>query len=116
MKTNPRINSLARELYKLSEKEEKGIWKSIARTLEKPSGSWASINLSRLNKITKKDEIVIVPGKILGTGQLDHPLEIYAFNASDSARTGIRNAKGKFGTIEEIARKNAKVKGVRIIK
>jgi len=116
MKTNPRTNSLVKDLYTLSEREGTALWKTIAKRLEKPAGTWATINLSRLNRITKKGEKIIVPGKILGSGQLDHPVEAYAFNASAAAKMSVIRAKGSLNSIEDLIKKNPQGKGIRIIK
>ncbi len=71
--------------------------------------------MSRLNRFTKEGENVIVPGKVLGAGGLDHALVVAAFAFSESARQQIENAKGKCLTIDEIVKQNPAGKNLRII-
>lgn len=115
-KTNPRISILAKKLSIISKAQKAEIWKVVARALEGPSQNWAEVNLDRLNDLTKGKEVVLVPGKVLGAGELKHPVEIYAFNSSASARKLVQAAHGKIGTIEELVEKNPKGTGVRLIK
>ena len=115
-KTNPRTLNMVKEMYALSEKEGAAIWKDLAKRFEKPRRNWAEVNLSRLNRVTKKGDVIVVPGKILGNGLIEHPIEAYVFSISESAKSAIEKAKGKVGIIEDLMKKNPKATGVRIIK
>ena len=53
-----------------------------------------SFNLYKLNKFTKDNEVVIVPGKVLAVGDIDHPITVAAFTFSGSAQEKI-NKVGK---------------------
>jgi large subunit ribosomal protein L18e len=48
------------------------IWRTLQKELAGPRANRREINVRRLAEITKADEVVIVPGKILGTGSLGH--------------------------------------------
>ncbi len=63
----------------------------------------------------QKGETVVVPGKVLGDGSLDHKLEIAAFKFTQSAKEKIKKAGGKFMSISELIKKNPKGSNVRII-
>jgi large subunit ribosomal protein L18e len=112
--TNPRLRALIEELKALSIKENVNIWKRIASDLERPTRNRRAVNLSRIARFTKADENVIVPGKVLGTGELTHKVNIAAFTVSKSALTKVGN-NGTFMTIEEVMQKNPKGKNLRII-
>jgi len=73
------------------------------------------INLFRLNKITKDNDIIVVPGKILGAGQLDHKVIIGTFKISQLAREKLDKAKCQVLTIKELLEKYPTGSGVRII-
>lgn len=107
--------SLIRALRKESHVKEAGIWGSIAFELEKPARGRRVINVSRINRYTKANETVIVPGKVLGSGSLDHSVVVAAFAFSDGAKEQITKAKGKCITISELLKQNPKGKDVRII-
>jgi large subunit ribosomal protein L18e len=91
------------------------MWARIANDLEMPTRKRRVVNLSRLNRFTKADETVIVPGKVLGSGILAHNLTIAAFAFSDGARERITQAKGKCLTIPELLKQNPKGKDIRIM-
>ena len=105
------IGDLKRETYA----QKAGIWKRIASDLEKPSRQRRVVNLSKISRYTKDNETIIVPGKVLGAGAMQHSVVVAAFSFSDSARQEIEKAKGKCITIKELIKQNPKGKDVRII-
>lgn len=112
--TNLQLKSLITELRKLSAKEKCRIWKRIAEDLEKPTRKRREANIDRLNMHTENGETVIIPGKVLGKGNLDHKLNVAAFRFSEGAREKI-NKTGKAITIQELMKSNPKGKGVKIL-
>ena len=68
--------------------------------------------MDRLNKYTKDNEIILVPGKVLGTGNLNHKLTIAAFSYSETAKEKL---KGNIVSIDELLKKDPKGKNIRII-
>jgi len=83
--------------------------------LERPLRNYAEVNLSRINRHTKEKEVVLVPGKVLGAGELNHQLTIAAVNFSAGAKSKITAAGGLCLSIEELMSKNPEGSGVRII-
>jgi large subunit ribosomal protein L18e len=59
---------------------------------------------------------VIVPGKVLGMGKIDHPLLVAAFSFSEQARKKILFAKGKCLSIYQLILKKPKGTNVKLIK
>ncbi len=115
-KTNPRVSSLAIALEKASKKEKAAIWKKVSGILDGPSQNWAEVNIGQLGRLTKDNEIVLVPGKLLASGVISHPVNVYAFSASEAAKKQISAAKGHFGKIEDLLSKNPSGSGVRLIR
>ena len=91
------------------------IWKDLAVRLARPNRHVAEINLSRLSRIAKKGEVVVVPGKVLGSGELDKELSIAAVKASKTARSKIAKAGGRLMDLAELVAENPKGSGVRIV-
>lgn len=112
--TNPQLRKLIMELRDLASKQNVKIWSRIADDLEKPTRQKRIVNLSRINRFVKENESIIVPGKVLGSGALDHKVTIAAFNFSRSAINKIKKV-GNYLTIEELIQKNPQGKGIRII-
>ena len=114
MKSNNQLTNLINELKKKSLDEKVNIWKRIASDLEKPTRKRRVVNLNRAEAKTKADETVIVPGKVLGSGELNHKLTVAAYSFSKSALEKINRA-GKAITINELMKTNPKGSKVRII-
>ncbi|MGM5487563.1 MAG: 50S ribosomal protein L18e [Nanobdellota archaeon] len=112
---NPQLCDLIRKLKTASIEEKVSIWKRVALDLEKPARNKRAVNIARINRNTKEGEMVIVPGKVLGTGNIGHKLTIAAYAVSDKARQEIEKADGKVLTINELLENNPKGKNVRII-
>lgn len=114
-KTNPQILSLISALKKQSREKDVPLWRDIALRLERPSRNYAEVNISRINRYTKEDDLVIVPGKVLGAGELGHKLTVAAVNFSGSAKEKIKAAGGICITIEELMNSNPETSGIKII-
>jgi len=74
------------------------------------------VNLSRLNRHTRAKETVVVPGKVLGAGNLDRAISVAAFSFSAQARLKISKAKGKCLSISELLERNPDGSNVKIMK
>lgn len=112
--TNPELINLIQELKKKSIEHGVNIWKRVANDLEKPTRKRRIINLYKINKYTKENEIIIVPGKVLAAGDLDHAVTIAAFSFSGAALDKI-NKVGKIIPINELIKESPKGKRIRII-
>ncbi|HIE33967.1 MAG TPA: 50S ribosomal protein L18e [Candidatus Altiarchaeales archaeon] len=112
---DPNRLSLVRELKKLGKERGSRIWIRISYELSKSRRNRRSVNLWKLNKYTKRGETVIIPGKLLGNGKLEHKLNIAAFKFSKSAMKKIKEAGGKIMTIKELMKKNPRGSDIRII-
>lgn len=113
--TNVQMVGLIGLLRKHSIEQKAGIWKSIADELEKPTRQRRIVNLYRINKYSKNNENVIVPGKVLGTGLLNHKVNIAAWSFSDSAIQKVKMVNGACMSIHEMLQKNPKGQNMRII-
>lgn len=114
-KTNPQITGLIINLKEKSYQEEAAIWKDLARKLERSTRRYAEVNLSQINRHSSPDDLVLVPGKVLGSGTLDHKVQIAALNFSHAAKEKIGTVGGECLEINELLEKNPKGSGVRII-
>jgi len=114
--TNPERVTLIRFLKKQGREKQAPIWLDIADNLAKPKSQRAAVNLSRINRHTQRRDIIIVPGKILGTGTLNHSLTVAAFDLSDKAKEKLTAAKAKYVSIPELVEKNPTGANVKIIR
>ncbi len=110
-KTNIHLKKLIQDL----KKKKTPIWVRIARDLEKPTRIRRAINLTKLNRYTKDNEQVIVPGKVLATGNLNHKLIIAAYQFSDTAYKKLKTTGSEVMQIRDLMEKNPKGSKIRII-
>ena len=110
-KTNENLSKLIKELKEHAGRENSGFWKRVVKELSKSTRRRRKVNLYKINKVTKAGETVIVPGDVLGTGDLDHDVTIVAFRFSEVASNKVKNKM----TIKELFDKNPKGKDVRIL-
>ena len=114
-KSNDELLRLLMGLRKASRKQDAPIWADIADRLEKPSRSWAEVNLSRIERVAPKGSTVLVPGKVLGAGELTHAVTVAAFQFSASSREKIHAAGGKTVSIKQLIELAPKGTGVKIV-
>lgn len=113
--TNPELIMLIRFLRKQSRENNVRIWKDVAERLAKPRRKRIAVNVSRLNRYTEKKETIVVPGKVIGTGKIDHPITVAAFLFSEKAKEKIKAARGKIISFLQLIKKNPKGTNVKII-
>lgn len=114
-KTNPNLLKIVTSLKEISKAETAAIWKDIAKRLLKPTRRSAEVNISDINRNTSADEVIVVPGKVLGNGTLDHKVDVAAMSFSASAEEKIQTAGGQCMDILEVAEKNPKGTGIKIM-
>ncbi|RLF90342.1 50S ribosomal protein L18e [Thermococci archaeon] len=113
--TNPQLINLVRMLKKKSREEGVKIWRDLAERLSKPRRSRIEVNLSRINRYTEEGEVVVVPGKVLGAGDLEHSVTVAAFKFSRNAKEKIEKSGGRAISIEELMLEVPRGSGVRIM-
>ena len=101
---------LIRELWKTKRR----IWKKVSKKLSGPRRARIEANLYRINKKTKENDVIVVPGKILGIGEIDHKLTIACLNCSKNARKKIETSGSKLLSIEELFEQNPEGKDVKV--
>ena len=114
-KTNPNLQRVVKELRDVSREAGSAIWRDVADRLERSRKNWSEVNLSRLSRYATKGEQVVVPGIILGTGEISVPVTVAAFRASGAARKKIEAAGGKAVSLLELAVQNPKGSGIRLM-
>ncbi len=90
-------------------------WKRIIEEAKRSRRSRRVVNLYKLNRLTKSGDVVYVVGKVLGSGELDHPITIGAFGFSKKAYEKILEAGGTILTTEEFAQRYPSGSGVKLI-
>ncbi len=105
---------LSLQIYRTLKKlaKESRFWRAILKEANRPR---RVVNVYKLNRYTKSGEIVFVPGKLLGFGNIDHPVTVSAFAFSKSAYEKVIRAGGNVLSMEDFMKLYPKGRGVKII-
>ncbi len=109
-------NRLGLVEYLRKEGKKQPIWARLADDLSGSRKDRSEVNLDKINGLTKAKDTVVVAGKVLGNGTLDHEVTIACFKASASVKEKVEKAKGSMITIKELVEKNPKGTRVMILK
>jgi large subunit ribosomal protein L18e len=115
-KTNPNLTRLIGELQSASRSNDAEIWRDIAARLEKPLSHWAEVNLGEISRNAKPKATIIVPGKLLGGGDVTQALVVASYKCSASARRKLEAAGGRAITISQLLKENPKGSGVVVMR
>ncbi|MGC8982420.1 MAG: 50S ribosomal protein L18e [Desulfurococcaceae archaeon] len=114
-KTNFTLRLLIETLLDYYRKYNANVWRAVAEELAKPSRKRRAVNVSKINRHTKSGDYVVVPGKVLSAGELDHPVVVAALGFSKAAIEKIQRAGGRAISIFELLKENPEGRGVKII-
>jgi large subunit ribosomal protein L18e len=95
--------------------EKSAIWKAVLKELSRTRSNRREVNIDRLANVTNENDVVIVPGKILGSGNLSHKLTVWSFDISEVAAKKIIQVGGKLIPLDNLLQKYPSGKGIRII-
>ncbi len=104
-----------RILIKTARNNNAPIWRYVAELLSKPSRKRIAVNLSKINRYSKEDDIIVIPGKVLGCGELSHRVTIGAMAFSIQAIEKIKRSGGRVLHILDLIKENPKGSRVKII-
>ena len=110
--TNQVVIRMAKDLKKASTKNDAPIWAKLAEYALKPSIARRDLNLNRIGQLTKDNDTVVFPGKVLGTGNIPHKITLFSFSISNSAASKIIENGGKLISYSDLIEQNPTGKGV----
>jgi len=88
-KTNAQLVETINQLKAQSRDTGAAVWRDVAMRLSKSRKNWAQPNLSRVSRHAPEGSTVLVPGKLLGSGELTNGHTIAAYSVSNGAREKI---------------------------
>ncbi len=100
-------------LEKTARKNKSGAWRVIAEFMLKPARRKKGkvVNLFKLEKFAKDGDVIVVPGVLLGQGELKKKITVAAFKASASAKAKLGSS---LISLRALAEKNPEGKKIRI--
>ena len=111
---NQHTTALIQTLKRTAAEAKAPLWKRVAEDLEKPTRQRRIVNIFKIDAYAEEGDTVIVPGKVLGEGDLTKKVTVVAFSFSDEARAKIAKS-GKTMTIIELVKSNPKAQKVKIL-
>ncbi len=115
VKTNLALVGLISDLKAQTRSTGAPLWRDVASRLENSRSNWAQPNLSRLSRYMPADAVVLVPGKLLGSGGVEGSPTVAAYSVSSGARKKIEAAGGRVLSLRELMNENPEGKGVQIL-
>lgn len=91
-------------------------WQSIAQAVSGSRKKYSSVNLGRINEECESGDTIIIPGKVLGNGDLNKKIKICAIYFSSSAIHKIKDSKSEMIKLVDEIKNNPSAKGVKIIR
>ncbi|MHC1628648.1 MAG: 50S ribosomal protein L18e [Candidatus Nezhaarchaeales archaeon] len=113
--TNPMIKRVIITLRRAYKQHHVRLWRDLMERINTPKRKRTIVNVSRINRYTNANDIVVVPGKVLGAGIIDHPVTVAALWFSKTAKEKIEKAGGRSLTIEELIAEHPSGSGIKII-
>ncbi len=87
---------------KVPRDKRKPFYNRVYALVAVPSRKRASVDLYKISMHTKEGDNVIVPGKVLGMGQMNHSVNIAAISFSASALKSLKAANCKIMSIKDM--------------
>ncbi|MEK6898901.1 MAG: hypothetical protein AABW79_02270 [Nanoarchaeota archaeon] len=87
----------------------------IGLVLSSSTRKMPSINLKEIDLVMKEGDIIVVPGKVIGNGDLSKKGKICAMGFSASAIAKLHKAKCPAIKISEEIKSNSKAEGVKVL-
>lgn len=115
MKSNNIRLTLGRDLEKRSRESDQRIWKDVSERILASRKNRASVNIAEISRNSKDGARVLVAGKVLGAGSIEHKVTVAAFSFSEDARTKIMAAGGNCFDIGQFMKDAKSVKDVLVL-
>lgn len=92
-----------------------GGWIKVSEILSSPRSRKTETNIGLIDKEAKEGETIVIPGKVLSTGDISKKVNVIALSFSEMAKEKIQNAGGKVLNLLDEIKKNPDAKEIRII-
>jgi large subunit ribosomal protein L18e len=91
-------------------------WQPVSAILSGPTRSFSAVSLSEIDSNTEIGDTVLIPGKVLSSGEISKKVRIVALSFSEKAEKKAKSAKAETVSILEEIKKNSKFEGIKILR
>ncbi|MEM5799907.1 MAG: 50S ribosomal protein L18e [Candidatus Aenigmatarchaeota archaeon] len=113
--TNPLLKQLIDYLKRTSYQIHSPFLLAVAEKLNKPRRQRVEVNIADINRNTEDGDVIIIPGVVLGYGELEKKVTISAWKFSKPALEKIKKSNSIAISIEELVKKNPRGTGIKIM-
>lgn len=106
---------LIRQLESASKVNDSGLWSQVAQELSKVRKNRRQVNVYKIGKFSLEGDVIVIPGKVLGDGILNHKVDVAAYRFTDGAAKKIEKAGGKVMSIKQLLEINPKGSKIKLI-
>jgi large subunit ribosomal protein L18e len=99
---NPELEKTINELKIAGKKTGHAYFTALSEGLDKAKRARVAVNLSAINRLTEEGEVAVIPGKVLASGKLNHPVTVAAFDFSTAALEKIKAAGGETKNLNQL--------------
>jgi large subunit ribosomal protein L18e len=93
----------------------KPVYKRAVKMLSRRTNQLVEVNVGKLGSISTEEGLLLVPGKVLGDGEVDKKLHVGAVAFTASAIQKINSAGGEALLIKDFVAKYGEGKGVHLV-
>jgi large subunit ribosomal protein L18e len=90
-------------------------WKKIAEVLSGSRRNHININLEEIDKYSKENKTLVIPGKVLSQGEVSKKMKIVSLNFSKSAEEKLIKSGCEVKTILQEIKLNPEAKDIEIL-
>ncbi|MEM4576650.1 MAG: 50S ribosomal protein L18e [Candidatus Nezhaarchaeales archaeon] len=113
--TNPMIKRVVIALRRAYKQYHARLWRDLIERINRSRRGRIVVNVSRINRYTRANDVIVVPGKVLGAGEINHPVTVAALWFSKTAKEKIEKAGGRTLTIEQLMVEKPAGSGIKIV-
>ncbi|MHB8566642.1 MAG: 50S ribosomal protein L18e [Nitrososphaerales archaeon] len=115
MKQNSTRIRLGGALQKHSKGTKQALWRRASEAVLASRKNRPEVNLSSISKNSKEGSKIVVPGKVLGSGTINHKVTVAAISFSGGAKAKILAAGGQCLLLSDFMQSEKSVEGVLIL-
>ncbi|MGC8478850.1 MAG: 50S ribosomal protein L18e [Candidatus Micrarchaeia archaeon] len=86
----------------IASRKKVGLSKKLLKLVDVPARERKDADIYKINKYTSENDSVIVPGKVLAEGSLNHKISIAALGYSKKAKEELERSGSKIAKFEEL--------------
>jgi large subunit ribosomal protein L18e len=109
-KTNPR---LAAVIFLASKNPA---WFKFAKLLSESTRKHSAVNLEQIDAQTSMGDTILVPGRVLGVGEITKKVRICSFGISKEAQENLKKTRSEWIHILDEIKRNPKAEGLKVIR